>query len=144
MKIDRYCMDLFDPRLLPSVALADRGNLPQMPAVYFAIDASGVIRYVGKTKQLCRRWNCNAHHRLRSLEEMGGVRIHYAGIFSPTSDESREIERQLIRRFKPSLNLLDNPCGELYSKVYSKEAMAARTAKSVESNRAVRLKKKEN
>jgi excinuclease UvrABC nuclease subunit len=129
-----------DPLTLPSVPVANRKQLPEVPCIYFAIDASGVVRYIGKTQNLWRRWAYKAHHRLEPLSEMEGVRIHYDVIGLAHSKESKELERQLIKRFEPSLNLHENRNGELYKAMFSTEAIAKRSAKSVESNRITRLR----
>ena len=87
----------------PSVSLARVNDLPRKPGIYFARRGL-TIQYVGLSKSLHRRWTAtgsNEHHHKRTLERMGGVRLHYrlCQLY-----ELRYIEALEIRRFSPPLN----------------------------------------
>jgi hypothetical protein len=47
---------ILDPFQLPSFPLAERKQLPDCAAIYFAIDANNRVLYVGKAKKLVARW----------------------------------------------------------------------------------------
>jgi len=89
---------------LPSVELADRASLPNIPAIYYATDRTGQILYVGKATNLYLRWNSRrfgAHHKLNELSQYDGVKLHYwqRPLWRLDHDEAVEIER-----FDPPLN----------------------------------------
>ena len=89
---------------LPSVELADRASLPNIPAIYYATDRTGQILYVGKATNLYLRWNSRrfgAHHKLNELSQYHGVKLHYRQrpLWRLDHDEAVEIER-----FDPPLN----------------------------------------
>lgn len=46
---------------LPSVVLADKNQLPKTPSIYFAVNSSGEVLYVGRSVNPRQRWN--QHHR---------------------------------------------------------------------------------
>ena len=94
------------PRIwsLPSVELADRASLPNIPAIYYATDWSGQVLYVGESKNIYLRWNSRrfgAHHKLNELSQYDGVKLHYnkRPLWRLDHDEAVEIER-----FDPPLN----------------------------------------
>lgn len=91
-----------DPLQLPSVSLANRKQLPTCAAIYFAIDASNRVLYVGKAKNLAARWK--NHHRLYKLEEIdkeSPVRLAWQAW---NQEDLGEAERSLIVNFQPLLN----------------------------------------
>lgn len=88
-----------DVAALPSVPLADRNALPAEPCIYFAIDAQGVVQYVGRSVNPKQRWR--QHHRYEDLSVMSGVRISYLFVDSEVIDAT---ERALISWFNPPLN----------------------------------------
>ncbi|MBV9385657.1 MAG: GIY-YIG nuclease family protein [Chroococcidiopsidaceae cyanobacterium CP_BM_ER_R8_30] len=55
----------FDLSKLPCLSLSQRNNLPECPAVYFAVDSKNRVLYVGKAINLLARWK--DHHRLEQL-----------------------------------------------------------------------------
>ena len=94
------------PRIwsLPSVELADRASLPNIPAIYYATDWSGQVLYVGESKNIYLRWNSRrfgAHHKLNELSQYYGVKLRYwqRPLWRLDHDEAVEIER-----FDPPLN----------------------------------------
>ena len=93
-----------NPLSLPSVPLTEKHNLPNSPAVYFALGEAGDILYIGRSNKLATRWN--AHHRYNELNNIGNVRIAWLHC----EDESLlpEIEAALIQYFLPRLNFKPN------------------------------------
>ncbi|GGA36932.1 GIY-YIG nuclease family protein [Okeania sp. KiyG1] len=91
-----------NPLQLPSVSLPDRKQLPTCSAIYFAIDASDRILYIGKALNLAARWK--SHHRFYKLEEIdkeSPVRLAWKAW---NKDDLAEAEKRLIRIFQPLLN----------------------------------------
>ena len=89
---------------LPSVELADRASLPNIPAIYYATDRTGQILYVGKATNLYLRWNSRrfgAHHKLNELSQYHGVKLHYRQRPLWRLDHDEAVE---IKRFDPPLN----------------------------------------
>ena len=90
-----------DPWALPSCPVGGLSELPDCAGIYFAIGVSDVY-YIGKTAVSFRmRWD--AHHRLKDLILMPGVRI--AWLESDMHDSDLVIlESELIKIHKPALN----------------------------------------
>jgi len=88
-----------DPLALPFVPLPDHRLLPEHPSIYFAIDAAGVVQYIGQSINLRQRWS--QHHRFNQLKVLGGIRIAY---LSCDVDLLWQIEEALIAYFQPVLN----------------------------------------
>lgn len=89
-----------NPLALPFVPLEERSQLPATPAIYFAIDMAGTIRYIGRSTNPQQRWL--QHHRYGDLSRIGGIRIAWLNVSSP--DLLPEIEKALIKWFRPPLN----------------------------------------
>lgn len=56
---------------LPSVLLTQRHQLPECSAIYFAMDATDRVLYIGQAVNLYVRWQGKGHHRLPQL-----LRLH--------------------------------------------------------------------
>jgi len=115
------------PWSLPSVALADRANLPDTSGVYF-VRVNGSIEYIGKASSFQSRWGNNGghgpHHHLAELlklDRYSEVRIAY---WRRRRWRMGHDEAVAIRRFEPPLNsryesespwisFLDNVTGSL-------------------------------
>lgn len=85
---------------LPTLPLAERESLPECAAVYFAVAPGGQVLYVGQTVCLLARWR--AHHRIDQLADSTSIAWLVVDDVAALAD----MERQLIRRFRPSLNWL--------------------------------------
>jgi excinuclease UvrABC nuclease subunit len=93
---------ILDPLQLTSVPLAERKQLPDCAAIYFAIDSNNRVLYVGKAKNLAARWR--NHHRIHKLEEIDkefSVRLAWQAW---NEEDLGEAERSSIKRFQPLLN----------------------------------------
>lgn len=105
MKVKPEAIDL---AALPSLPLEQRSCFPQVSCIYFAIDSLGVIFYIGRTGNLCRRW-CD-HHRIGQLKQIEGIKIAWLQVSEPSL--LPEIERAMIRWFTPVLNKTNIPGSE--------------------------------
>ncbi|MFN6538315.1 MAG: helix-turn-helix domain-containing protein [Nostoc sp. EkiNYC01] len=88
---------------LPSLPLEQRSQLPTTPCIYFAIDSEGVVQYIGKAKNLKKRWEL--HHKGIDLALLGGVKISYLCIELSLLEE---VENALLHWFNPPLNRITN------------------------------------
>lgn len=88
-----------DPLSLPSVPVADRKQLPEVPCIYFAIDSTDAIQYIGRSVNPRRRWQ--THHREPQVKE---CRIAYMQCDEALLDQ---VEQALIEWFQPMLNRTD-------------------------------------
>jgi len=86
---------------LPSVPLAEKGNLPASPGIYFAIDSFNTIQYIGLSTNAKRRWS--RHHRYEQLSRLGGIKL--AWLIVDNIALLSEIEKALIAHFKPAMNI---------------------------------------
>lgn len=84
---------------LPSMPLSERKSFPAIPCIYFAIDSLNNVQYIGKTKNLRKRWKY--HHKPSRLEESESIQVAYLLTDIDLLDR-REIE--LIEMFNPPLN----------------------------------------
>lgn len=89
---------------LPFVALPQRAQLPNCPAIYFAIDHQDRVLYIGKASNLLARWK--EHHRfeqLNRLHKKSPVRLAWLDC-SSCIDQLDAIESHYIAVYKPLLN----------------------------------------
>ena len=97
--------DLLKISALPWLPLEERSAFPQKRAIYFAIDASNRIHYIGIAENPKTRWS--NHHKFPELSKIVGVKIAY--FFVNTFDPLRPAETALIKHFQPPLNIAGNP-----------------------------------
>ena len=90
-----------DPLTLPSIPLSDRHLLPDAAGVYLAVDDSGTVQYIDKSKNLRQRW-INGHHRWKELLAVAGVRLVWLQVSDPVFIPA--IEEALIAQLQPALN----------------------------------------
>ncbi len=85
---------------LASVLFEERSQLPESSGVYFVVDDKGIVKYIGRAKNLNFRWI--QHHRIPQLKAMDSIKIAYLVV----DDLSllKEIEKALIEWFNPELN----------------------------------------
>src|SRR3954470_6695411 len=96
--LSRFCQTI--PAELPSLPLAQKRELPRVPAVYLAIGEHNEVLYIGQSGSLLTRWL--AHNKWPELQRLGGVRL--AWIELETEEFLADVERVLIRHFSPRLN----------------------------------------
>lgn len=95
-----FAPESFDLSALPRLPLADKRELPNTSAVYFALSSRGRVLYIGRSVDLCER--LRRHHRVPLLEALGGVKI--AWIEQSNSFALLRLETTLIQYFNPPLN----------------------------------------
>jgi hypothetical protein len=98
-----------DPFTLPYVLMSEMKHLPKCAGIYFAIEQDEVV-YIGKSGNVYHRWK---NHQLRGvicdmsdLKAVRRFRLSWLAV-----DDLRsltDIERELIRRFRPRLNHVHN------------------------------------
>lgn len=82
---------------LPSVEFSDRLSVPRIAGVYFVLDASGDVLYIGSARLLRDRWL--QHNKIDIFQHFGAERIAWLAL-----DSIRTVEKQLIIAMKPPLN----------------------------------------
>jgi hypothetical protein len=92
-------IEQIDPFSLPSIAVKDRKNLPEMRAVYFVVSDTRLL-YIGRAVCLQKRWA--QHHRIAEF----GMSDHIAWLPLPSmaDEELKKLEEACIRHFKPRMN----------------------------------------
>jgi hypothetical protein len=85
---------------LPALLLAERDRLPSDPALYFVFDGTKRLLYVGKARDLRKRWQY--HQRLQQIQTIPGATIAWI----PITDARHlsALEPALIAYFDPLLN----------------------------------------
>lgn len=95
----------FDIAALPFVPFEDRRHIPHESAVYFVIDSADEVIYVGKSVDIRVRWK--THHLLPLLAKGAGLRI--AWLVPERAGRLEEIESEMIRSIRPTLNVIGKP-----------------------------------
>jgi len=85
---------------LPSLALTERVQLPNESALYFVLNATNEVLYLGRAKSLKARWR--NHHRLADFMQKTDVRIAWVTV----SDHYLlpAIEDACLAYFQPTFN----------------------------------------
>lgn len=92
-----------DIALLPKIQIESREKLPKSCGLYFAIDESGNVLYIGianGVQGFRGRWLNNAHHKLEKLLQNGCSHIAYW----ETQGNLEKIEYSLICQLNPPFN----------------------------------------
>jgi GIY-YIG catalytic domain-containing protein len=91
---------------LPYVMLSELAHLPECEGIYFAIEESGELLYVGQSTNIRARWR--SHHVKNSLcdpsDLAGARRIRLAWLAVDDAQDLLELEDRFILQFKPRLN----------------------------------------
>lgn len=99
-----------DFSVLPWLPLEEKAAFPRQPAIYFAIDASGIVQYIGRSTNPKVRWQ--QHHKFEDLQKVGFIKIAY--LFIDLPDILPVIEAALISWFKPPLNTVGRRSEEAF------------------------------
>ncbi|MBD0263253.1 MAG: GIY-YIG nuclease family protein [Tolypothrix sp. Co-bin9] len=88
---------------LEKVDLKNKHLLPEYSGIYYVLDENNIVWYIGKAKNLKKRWNGKAHHRLYQLSSQGRKKfyIYYKNLSEINLDEE---EKKLIAQYRPHLN----------------------------------------
>jgi hypothetical protein len=94
--------------LYPSLAFADRSDLPPVPALYFVLSDRREVVYIGQTANLRERWK--SHHRARQMT-LGAYRVHWKEIAD--EDQRLAAEKAAIEYFRPLWNRTEVPVADI-------------------------------
>lgn len=88
---------------LPHIGLNGRALLPEQSGIYYVLDETFIIWYIGQAKNLRSRWAGDSHHRLYQLQKQRKkqLTIYYEFVANSQLDA---IERQRIEQYNPQLN----------------------------------------
>jgi hypothetical protein len=95
-----------DPLTLPYAALSESRYLPTCAGIYFAIKEGGEVAYIGQSLNIRHRWR--SHPVAAVLREPSDLeaarRIRVAWLAVEDIGQINQLERALIRQFRPRLN----------------------------------------
>jgi hypothetical protein len=88
---------------LPKVSLETKELLPEYSGIYYVIDENKIVWYVGKAKNIRKRWQGKSHHRIYQLKQLKHkyFDIYYEGVDLFQLDQK---EQQQIIKYTPHLN----------------------------------------
>ncbi|MDJ0594559.1 MAG: hypothetical protein QNJ72_32055 [Pleurocapsa sp. MO_226.B13] len=80
-----------------STSLETKELLPEYSGIYYVVDENKVIWYIGKAKNLHKRWQGKSHHRIYQLKQLRHklFNIFYEPVNSSQLDRR---EKQQIRK----------------------------------------------
>ncbi|MEC4892691.1 MAG: hypothetical protein SAL07_04410 [Oscillatoria sp. PMC 1051.18] len=88
---------------LPKVLLSVKELLPELSGIYYVVDENNTIWYIGKAKNINKRWQGKGHHRIYQLEaqKQKHFTIYYEAV---SQSELDRVEKQRISKYHPHLN----------------------------------------
>lgn len=88
---------------LPHIGLNSRELLPEQSGIYYVVDETSIIWYIGQAQNLRSRWAGYSHHRLYQLQKQRNkqLTIYYELVAKSQLDA---IEPQRIEHYSPLLN----------------------------------------
>jgi GIY-YIG catalytic domain len=102
--------EVIDPFSLPYVMMSDIHYLPTFSCLYFVIEDKQHIVYIGQSCNVRRRWR--VHHIKSDLCDLNNLesarRVRIAWLEASDIDSLPQLERAMIRRFRPRLNAVLN------------------------------------
>lgn len=102
--VPKFDASTIDIDSLPSIPFAERkANLPNSSGIYFVLDASRTVLYVGRARKMLTRWRGNhAGHRFAEASIIAWVAVddHYM---------LPQMEDACIEHFRPTLNKNPRP-----------------------------------
>jgi predicted GIY-YIG superfamily endonuclease len=88
---------------LPKVSLQAKELLPEYSGIYYVLDEINKIWYIGKAKNIRKRWQGKAHHRIYQLEAQ--KKKHFTIYYEQVSESQLDsVEKQRIEKYHPHLN----------------------------------------
>jgi excinuclease UvrABC nuclease subunit len=97
--IDPSTLDL---KTLPWLPLEERTVFPTTPAIYFCLNSTDDILYIGRSQNVRTRWS--RHHQYGALSVIANIKVAYLFVDQP--ELLPELERSLIKFYNPPLNSL--------------------------------------
>ena len=88
---------------LNKTSLETKELLPKYTGVYYVVDENKLIWYIGKAKNINKRWRGKAHHRIFQLKQLKhkDFYIYYEWVNAGELDRR---EKQQIDKYNPQLN----------------------------------------
>ncbi len=88
---------------LAKVSLETKDLLPEYTGIYYVVDEKNTVWYIGKARNIRKRWQGKAHHRIYQLQnqKQNYFNIYYEQVNSSQLDRR---EKQQIKKFTPHLN----------------------------------------
>ena len=87
---------------LPKVSLQAKQLLPEYSGIYYLLDQTNTVWYIGKAVNIRKRWQGKAHHRINQLKAQ---KKHFTIHYEPVSrTQLGEVEKQRIEKYQPHLN----------------------------------------
>lgn len=88
---------------LSKVPLQAKQLLPEYSGIYYVLDETNNVWYVGKAKNICKRWQGKSHHRIYQLEAQ--KKKHFTIYYEQVSESQLDsVEKQRIEKYHPHLN----------------------------------------
>lgn len=88
---------------LPKVSLQAKELLPEYSGIYYVLDETNKIWYIGQAKNIRKRWQGKTHHRIYQLEAQ--KKKHFTIYYEQVSvSQLDSIEKQRIEKYHPHLN----------------------------------------
>ncbi len=80
---------------LSKVTLQTKELLPEISGIYYVIDENNNVWYIGKAKNICKRWRGKSHHRIYQLQAQ--KKKHFTIYYEQVSESQLDnIEKQRI------------------------------------------------
>ncbi len=87
---------------LPKVLLQAKQLLPEYSGIYYVLDEDNQVWYIGKAKNIRKRWQGKAHHRIYQLKaQKKNFTIYYESVSEYQLDF---VEKERIEKYQPHLN----------------------------------------
>jgi predicted GIY-YIG superfamily endonuclease len=88
---------------LSKVPLQAKQLLPEYSGIYYVLDETNKVWYIGQAKNLCKRWQGKTHHRIYQLEAQ--KKKHFTIYYEPVNvSQLSVVEQQRIQKYHPHLN----------------------------------------
>ncbi|MEB3188995.1 MAG: hypothetical protein VKL42_01465 [Snowella sp.] len=97
MLADQYILNL------SKLSLNMKDLLPEYSGIYYVLDENQTVWYIGQAKNIRKRWQGKAHHRIYQLESQKKYHfyIYYEAV---NASELNNVEKQRIQQYDPHLN----------------------------------------
>ncbi|MCL1463474.1 GIY-YIG nuclease family protein [Argonema galeatum] len=88
---------------LPKVSFQAKQLLPEYSGIYYILDETNNVWYIGQAKNLRKRWQGKAHHRIYQLETQ--KKKHFTIYYEQVNESQLDsVEKQRIEKYHPHLN----------------------------------------
>jgi excinuclease UvrABC nuclease subunit len=88
---------------LSKLSLNMKDLLPEYSGIYYVLDENQTVWYIGQAKNIRKRWQGKAHHRIYQLESQKKYHfyIYYEAV---NASDLNTVEKQRIQQYDPHLN----------------------------------------